>query len=172
MVSDFGKDAPSLWEANRWEHHCGMGHAKKWRISIKILPEGGDPSNRTERVGYETFGSYLDEHPQITVLSRAGRPLPKGKTKHVNLERDPSLPPLPKKKAVYPVGQLALRNIEIDLDNFGKKDDKKMTIEEKAKSLEGRRIAIDASTATFKESIFVKATITEAVVTRTGADTD
>lgn len=168
MVSDFGKDAPSLWEANRWEHHCGMGHAKKWRISIKILPEGGDPSNRTERVGYETFGSYLDEHPQITVLSRAGRPLPKGKTKHVNLERDPSLPPLPKKKAVYPVGQLALRNIEIDLDNFGKKDDKKMTIEEKAKSLEGRRIAIDASTATFKESIFVKATITEAVVTRTG----
>ena len=43
-----------------------------------------------------------------------------------------------------------------------------MTIEEKAKSLEGRRIAIDASTATFKESIFVKATITEAVVTRTG----
>ena len=40
MVNDFGKDAPSLWEANRWEHHCGMGHAKKWRISIKILPEG------------------------------------------------------------------------------------------------------------------------------------
>ena len=167
LVNDFGKDAPALWESNRWEHHCGMGHAKKWRISIKILPEGGNPS-RPERVKYETFGSWLDKHPQITVLSRAGRPFPKGKTKHVNLERDPSLPPLPKKKPVYPVGQLALKNIEIDLDNFGKTDDKKTTMEEKAKNLEGRRIAIDASTATFKESVFVKATITEAVVTRTG----
>jgi hypothetical protein len=168
LVKDVGKDAPALWEANRWEYHCGMGHAKKWRISIKILPEGGNPSGR-ERVGYETFGSYLDKNPQITVLSRAGRPLPKGKgLKHVNLERDPSLPPLPKRKPVYPAGQLALKNLEIDLDNVGKVDDKKMTIEEKAKNLEGKRIAIDASTATFKESVFVKATIIEAVVTRTG----
>ena len=70
LVNDFGKDAPALWESNRWENIIAeWDMQKKWRISIKILPEGGNPS-RPERVGYETFGSWLDKHPQITVLSR------------------------------------------------------------------------------------------------------
>ena len=78
------------------------------------------------------------------------------------------MPVAPRRERVYPVGHNAMKNLDIDLDNFGEVDDEKKSMEEKAKSLEGRRIAIDCSITTYKDSVFMKAVITEAIVTRTG----
>ena len=42
-----GRDDESLQEPNRWEIHCGMGQAKKWKASVRVILAG----HRTMPVG-------------------------------------------------------------------------------------------------------------------------
>ena len=35
-----GRDDESLQEPNRWEIHCGMGQAKKWKVSVRVISRG------------------------------------------------------------------------------------------------------------------------------------
>ena len=34
-----GRDNDSLQEPNRWEIHCAMGQAKKWKASVRVVLE-------------------------------------------------------------------------------------------------------------------------------------
>ena len=49
-----GREEECLQEPNRWEIHCGMGQAKKWKASVRVILEG----HKTMPVGkwLETFG--------------------------------------------------------------------------------------------------------------------
>ena len=49
-----GRDDESLQEPNRWEMHCDMGQAKKWKASVRVVLEG----HKTMPVGkwLEGFG--------------------------------------------------------------------------------------------------------------------
>ena len=37
-----GSRPKTLWEPRRWEAHCGMGHAKKWKQTVRIALEADD----------------------------------------------------------------------------------------------------------------------------------
>ena len=54
IATEEGRDDESLQEPNRWEMHCDMGQAKKWKASVRVVLEG----HKTMPVGkwLEGFG--------------------------------------------------------------------------------------------------------------------
>ena len=55
-------DKTSLMEPSRWEIHCGMGQAKKWKASMRVILE----NNKTMPAGkwLETFGIAVRRAPR------------------------------------------------------------------------------------------------------------
>ena len=42
LAAAAGSRPKTLWEPRRWEAHCGMGHAKKWKQTVRIALEADD----------------------------------------------------------------------------------------------------------------------------------
>ena len=151
-AKEANSDAPALWQGHRWEAHCGMKHAKKWKISIKVVPPGDEEKDELD---LKNFGEWLDEN-NIVVVAGSSKRRPR-----------PLLPGMPVRRKYTKNSRGANALIGLGLGTFeSDRTEDKMDEESKAGALVGRSVRVNIGSVIIPK--WMSGSIVDYNVSRTG----